>query len=54
MTMLRALIRDHRALALLLLACALAAKALIPQGKSHGGARVSAGPSAWRSYGFRQ
>jgi len=35
--MLRALIRDHRALALLLLACALAAKALIPQGYMAGG-----------------
>ena len=32
MSLLRALIRDHRTLALLLLACALAAKALIPQG----------------------
>ncbi len=32
MNPLRALIRDHRALALLLMACALAAKALIPQG----------------------
>ena len=35
--MLRALIRDHRALTLLLLACALAAKALIPQGYMAGG-----------------
>lgn len=37
MNALRTLIRDHRALALLLLACALAAKALIPQGYMAGG-----------------
>lgn len=33
----RALIRDHRALAMLLLVCALCVKALIPQGYLAGG-----------------
>lgn len=37
MSLLRALIRDHRAIALLLLACALAVKALVPQGYMAGG-----------------